>query len=131
MSSDLYHDRLEIPIGGTYDSAGWSVTDRDSTATPPDLFDLTGCTAMCQVRDVYGGTLLAEFNSDGTKPGTITLSSLEEGSNLQLHMASDETSQLAPFSGGVFDVYLFDVSGEPYRLVQGKAHITQTVTEAP
>lgn len=118
-------DRIEIPIGSTFEKT-WPLTDADTGLAG----DTTGWNARCEVRNGYGGALIARFHSDPSKgwEGVITLTSAAAGGNLTLFLSAARTALLAASNTAVFDVEVIDSSGTPFRIVQGKAFITPEVT---
>lgn len=118
-------DRIEIPIGSTFEKT-WPLTDADTGLAG----DPTGWSARCEVRDTYGGTLVTRFHSDPAKgwDGSITMTSPTLGGNLTLFLTAAKTALLAPRTKAVFDLEVIDPTGQPFRIIQGRAFITPEVT---
>lgn len=125
MAHEIPVDRIEIPIGSTFEKT-WPLTDADTGLTG----DPTGWSARAEVRDTYGGAILARFHSDPSKgwEGVITMTSVALGGNLTLFLSAARTALLTARSKAVFDVEVIDPTSQPFRLVQGKAFITPEVT---
>jgi hypothetical protein len=78
------------------------------------------------VRTEYGAvSYVTRFHSNGSWDGTITFDS---AGNMILTLAAGKTAQLSPMNNGVFDVELIDPLGQPWRVVQGRAHVIPEVT---
>jgi hypothetical protein len=113
-------DRIYIPIGTTFQKS-WPLTDGDTGLAA----DPTGWAARCEVRSSYGGALVTRFHSNGSWDGAIAFDS---AGNMTLTLPAGKTAQLTPMENGVFDVELIDPLGQPWRVVQGYAHVTPEAT---
>ena len=124
MAGDIPIDVISIPKGTVFEKS-WPLTDADTGA----MADPTGWSARCEVKDAYGGNLITSFHSDRVGhsgwPGVI---SFDAAANLTLFLSATNTAGLPVMKNGVFDVELIDPSGNPFRLVQGRAHVTPEAT---
>lgn len=120
MASPVAQDTLYIPQGAVFEYS-WPLTDADTGLAA----DPTGWQARCEVKTDYGGTVVTRFHTGSSWDGTITFDS---DGNMTLHLDDSFTAALAPMANGVFDVELIDPSGNPWRVVEGRAHVTQEVT---
>lgn len=111
---------MEIPQGTTF-FRGFALTDAD-TGLPADT---SGWQARCEVRTEYGGDVVTRFHSNGTWDGTITF---DGAANMILKLTAAKTALLTPIQNAVFDVEMIDPLGQPWRVVQGYAHVTPEAT---
>jgi len=84
--------------------------------------DLTGYTALMQIRDAVGGEILSEFTTDDN---SIVITA-EEG-KIELIKTTAETSAMT-FTSGVYDISLIDADGEALRLARGAVSVGQAIT---
>lgn len=89
-----------------------------------DPYDLTGCTAIAQIRTGPGGRLMVELtDGDG-----ITLGG--EDGTIAVHITGEKARELTS-RRGQWDLYIIFPSGDPVRLLDGKVTIDPTVTQLP
>ena len=90
-----------------------SLTDSNN-----DALNLTGYSALAQIRKTYGSTTLA---------GTFTTSLVATTGQLTLRLADTVTAAMG--SGRyVYDVLLTDASGDKTRVLEGQAVLTPGVS---
>jgi hypothetical protein len=90
-----------------------SLTDSNS-----DALNLTGYSALAQIRKTYGSTTIA---------GTFTTSLSADSGQLTLSLADTVTAAMT--SGRyVYDVLLTDGSGDKTRVLEGQAILTPGVS---
>lgn len=121
MSSPTYDiplDHLIIPVAGTFERT-WCFDDADG-GDP----DWTGWSGRSQIRDGYGGDLLAEMSTDGAD-GTVMLG---ESGNVTIYLPSSFTTDLSPTTTAVGDLYLTNPDGDAFRVLEFRVKITQEVT---
>ena len=83
-----------------------------------DILDLTGYTALAQIRKIHGSTTLA---------GTFTTSLVANTGQLTLSLTDVVTAAMT--SGRyVYDVLLTDASGDKTRVLEGQAILTPGVS---
>jgi hypothetical protein len=84
--------------------------------------DLTGYTALLQVRDKVGGTVLVEMS---TENGGITLGG--KAGTIQLKLTPAQTAALT-FQSAVYDMYLYVGDESAIRLIEGAVKLSPAVT---
>ena len=83
-----------------------------------DVLDLTGYTALAQIREIHGSTTLA---------GTFTTALVANTGQLTLSLTDVVTAAMT--SGRyVYDVLLTDASGDKTRVLEGQAILTPSVS---
>jgi hypothetical protein len=120
MPDLIPRDTMYIPQGATFEKS-WPLIDRDTGLTA----DATGWQFRCEVRQAIGGALITRFHSTQPWDGTLTV---DDAGNLTARLESTFTAALDVLKNGFFDVEGIDPSGDPWRLVQGRAHVTPEVT---
>lgn len=92
---------------------------RDARKRP---INLIGYTALLQIRDAIGGTVLLELS---TANGRITLGGTAGTVTL---FASDEVTKLIDWTAGVYDLLMTPPDGEAVRLLEGRVTTSLSVT---
>jgi hypothetical protein len=85
-------------------------------------YNLTGYTAKMQVRETFGGGLVADIPTD---IGTISLGGA--AGTITVAIPTADTATLEP-GRYVYDLVLIDGSAERYRVLEGECEITPGVT---
>jgi len=102
------------------------------TGMPALPVDLTGYVAHAQVRDDFGGAVLADMSSDAAYvapagvQGAIGLGGAT--GTITLYLPPSATSLLA-FDSAVYDLKLTASNGDVGFLVKGKVKLVQQVTQ--
>lgn len=93
------------------------------TGTPKVAVDLTGCTAVMQIREeVDSAAVLVELN---TTDGGITLGGVNGTIDLYI---SDEDTAAFTWESGVYDLEITFTNGDVLRKIQGSASVSPEVT---
>lgn len=117
MSSKPGQTNLNAQQGANFDCTfTWS--DENNVA-----IDLTGFTAIMQVREDYDGALLTEFN---TTDGSITLGGAAGTIRLEKSAAETQTWSAANY---VYDLELTSGAGFVTRLIEGFFIVSPEVTK--
>jgi hypothetical protein len=95
------------------------LTWRDKNKRPVNL---TGYTALLQVRDRVDGVVLVEMSTENR---CIVLGA---AGTIQLKLTREQTSALA-FSAAVYDLYLYVGDESATRLIEGRATLSPAVTK--
>lgn len=95
---------------------------RDDAGAP---YDLTGATAEMEIRDKPGGTILATLSTTG---GQITIPAPATDGNIELRLTAAETGAL-DFGSALFDLLVTELSGDVLRVIQGRAKLSQGITQ--
>lgn len=112
VTSSVRHDDLRIYPGDDR-ALTWPVQNDEGTA-----MDLTGWSALAQVRPMLGGPVLHEWSTD--------TDSIVLGPNgLTLKVADSESWS---WSGGRYDIHLTDPSGRTQVIARGTVVLDRGVT---
>lgn len=123
MSAVTYNPTVEK--GATFKlSFNWYSESTVTPGQPGVPIDLTGCTARMQIRSTSGDVI---FDAT-TENNKITLTPLEGG--ISVKMTSAETDAIT-VSSGKYDLEVeFPVSGDVYRLLEGKIKFKPNITRS-
>lgn len=91
--------------------------DKNKTA-----IDLTGYTAVMQVRDAVGSVVLIELN---TENGRIAITPIAGA--IELSLTDEETGALT-IKSALYDLVLISSAGQATRLMEGKVTVSPGVT---
>lgn len=108
------HFPIEIEQGATFSR---TLTFRNKLTNA--LFDFTGATGRGQVRDGYGGPLIADFTVSFPSPLTqgVLIFSLTKAQTLAIKSSKNL----------IYDIYI-DIGSDSSRAVEGAVTISPTVT---
>lgn len=113
----LRTENIEIPAGGKLERS-WLLTLNGSPR------DISGWTARMQIRSKKSSAVvLASFSTSSGEYMSI----VGPAGMVMLDVPGAVTATY-DFNSGVYDVYVFDQTGEPYRIVEGTALVSATVT---
>jgi len=120
-----YRNLPDIPIGSRWQK---TLPFRDETGAPADF---AGWSGRMQIRDDFGGTLIATLRVGATPANTATNSgtiTFPGDGNVVLYLPATFTALLSEYGAAVYDVELINPAAEPDRVLEGRVKITQEVT---
>lgn len=112
MTSAVYD--INLDSGGDYDLR---LLWEDDLNAPIDLSDFT---ARMKIKEMYKPTNFVDCTNYLTTKGA--------SGTIDLHIPASVTANIT-FSVGIYDLEVFNDSGNVYKLLRGKVYIIQEVTK--
>jgi hypothetical protein len=113
------YDMIGVPQGADFD-----IEIIYQEGAPPATIDLTGYSAVLQVKRNYDSEIILQCSTD---EGTIIVDSASP--NIIIKFLKEVTSALRIYSEMIYDLEITGIDGKTARIMQGKFSISREVTK--